>query len=140
MGRAVSQSEGHLALSLSIVRWSNGSELDLILSNWVFKSCCLVWRILHLMDWRDGIENSFDRCIIRDVKGALICLDAENWWSVIWVGMGMFRPQSWHGKGKRSLSSLQQGSRPVRAGIKCWWMTSSKSWNKEPTDSIVHIT
>ena len=34
------------------------------------------------------------------------------------LGMGMFRPPSRHGKDNRSLSNLQQGSQPVRAGIK----------------------
>ena len=56
--------------------------------------------------------------MIKDAKGALICLDAENWQSLIWVGIGMFRPPSQHGKDDRSLSNLLQGSRPVRAGIK----------------------
>ena len=79
------------------------------------------------MDWRDGMENSFDRRIIRDVKGALICLDAENWWLLYNLGGNgyIFRSPSWHGKGNRSLSSLQQGSRPVRAGIKYWWIRKS---------------
>ena len=140
MGRAVSQSDEHVAMSMSIVHWSNGSELDIILLDWGFKGCCFVWQILHLMNWRDGIENSFDWRIIKDIKGALICLDAENWGSVIWVGMGMFRPPRRHGKDNRSFSSIQQGSQPVRAKIKCWWITSSKGWNKKPTDSLVHIT
>ena len=30
------------------------------------------------------MDFKFDR--LRDrIKGALICLDAENWWSLIWV-------------------------------------------------------
>ena len=57
-----------------------------------------------LMDWRDGIEDSIDWCIIEDVKEVLIHLDAENWWLLLWVGMG--RAPSRHGKNNRLLSSL----------------------------------
>ena len=60
---AVSQSDDHFSLNMSIVpalKQYDGSELDLILSYGVFKSCCFVWRISHLMDWRDGIENSLN--------------------------------------------------------------------------------
>ena len=56
------------------------------------------------------------RCIIEDIKGVLIHFNAET--GDHWVGMGMFKAPSRHGKNNRSLSSLQQGSLPFRAGIK----------------------
>ena len=53
------------------------SALKQWMSNWVFKVVALSDGFyIILMD--DGIENSFDWRIIKDLKGALICLDAEN--------------------------------------------------------------
>ena len=40
-------------------------------------------------------------------------------------------------RANRSLSSLEQGGRPVRAGIKCYWIASSSGFNRSAISGMV---
>ena len=41
------------------------------------------------------------------------------------------------GRANRSLSSLEQGGRPVRAGIKCCWIASSSGFSRSALFGMV---
>ena len=71
------------------------------------------------MECSEGMENSSDCLKISEASGPLSFLDAENWNSQMVVGLGMFKPPSRHGKANNSRSTSEQGSQPVKAGIKC---------------------
>ena len=79
MGRAVSQSDKHFALNMSICTEAMGLSWILYYQiKYLARSCCSVWWISHLIDWRDGNIKSLNWCIIKDVKRLLIHLDTEN--------------------------------------------------------------
>ena len=52
-------------------------------------------------------------------KGGVMHLDALNAWADSDVGLASPRPPSLAGRAKRSLSTAEQGSLPVSAGMNC---------------------
>ena len=63
---------------------------------------------------------------IRATRGAVIRLDASNAWVDSDVELSSPIPPSLTGSARRSCSAAEHASRPVRAGIKCWWVAVSR--------------
>ena len=57
-------------------------------------------------------------------------LDASNAW--VDSDMGLTSPiqPSLTGRARRSRSATEQASRPVSAGMKCWWIAASRGWSR----------
>ena len=53
------------------------------------------------------------------------------------MGFDIPMPPSLTGRASRSLSSSEHGGRPVRAGIKCWWIASSNGCSRVEMSGMV---
>ena len=67
---------------------------------------------------------------IKAMRGAVIRLDASNAWVDSDVGLSSPIPPSLTGSARRSRLAAEHASRPVRAGIKCWWMAISRGQSR----------
>ena len=63
-------------------------------------------------------------------KGGVMHLDALNAWADSDVGLASPRPPSLTGRAKRSLSTAEQGSLLVSAGMNCLWMAISRGCSR----------
>ena len=63
--------------------------------------------------------------IMSATSGAVIFSDDWKDSDDMAEGLCIPRPQRRVGRANRALSMEEQGGRPVRAGIKCWWISIS---------------
>ena len=67
---------------------------------------------------------------IKAARGAVKRSEAWKAWEEFVAGLASPKPPSLTGRARRSRSCLEQGARPVMAGIRHWWIAVSRESSK----------
>ena len=70
-------------------------------------------------------------------RGDVSLIEASKLRCEVDTGLVIPIPPSRIGRASRSLSSLEQGGRPVRAGIRCCWIVSSNGFSRSAISGMV---
>jgi len=82
--------------------------------------------------------------VIMATRGVVSFTEASYLSSDVATGFISPRPPSLTGRASRSLVTFEQGGRPVRAGMKTWWIAFSRGWKRSlipgtVLDKYVHL-
>ena len=117
--------EEPFSLARSIERLNLGLRWLWISLAWSSCLCRFVFRMSFLMAvisvWSTACSGSVLLSKLQEELSG-----AQKAWEEFVAGLVSPKPPSLTGRARRSRSCLEQGARPVRAGIRHWWIAVSR--------------